>query len=138
VPKAADIVREVFSRLGSGDQSVLDELVAEDYVNHAATPQGREGWRQTIQHVNNDIRRTGVEVHHLFGDDEFVCMHMTINGVHEASTMPLLAGVPVSNREVAWRYIHIFRIADGQLAEHWAARDDVDLLRQIGAWPRGT
>jgi predicted ester cyclase len=41
----------------------------------------------------------------------------------------------VTGREVTWRYIHIFRIADGQLAEHWATRDDVDLLRQLGAWP---
>jgi len=135
VPDATDIVRQAFERINSGDQSVFDELVAEDYVNHAAGPQGREGWRQTLQHVNHDIRQTGVEVHHLFGDDQFACVHMTMHGVHEASTMPLLTGVPVSGREVTWRYIHIFRVANGQLAEHWAARDDVDLLRQVGAWP---
>jgi predicted ester cyclase len=132
---AIDVVREVFARLGTGDESVLDELVAEDYVNHAATPQGREGWRETIRHVGQDIRRTGTDVHQLFGDDQYACLHMTMHGVHEASTMPLLTGVAVTGRQVTWRYIHIFRIADGQLAEHWAARDDVDLLRQLGAWP---
>jgi lactoylglutathione lyase len=133
--KASDIAREVFDRISAGDDSVFDELVAEDYVNHAATPQGRDGWRETMRHVNADIRQTGVEVHQIFGDDEFACVHMTMHGVHEESTMPLLLGVPVSGREVSWRFVHIFRVRDGQLAEHWAARDDVDLLRQIGAWP---
>ena len=136
--EAAEIVREVFERIDAGDASVFDELVAEDYINHAATPQGREGWRETLRHVNHDIRRTGVEVHHVFGDDEFACVHMTMHGVHEASTMPLLTGVPVSGQVVAWRYIHIFRVANGQVAEHWAARDDVGLLRQVGAWPPGS
>ena len=135
---AVDIVREVFARLGQGDESVLDELVAESYVNHAATPQGREGWRETIRHVGHDLRRTGSDVHHLFGDDHYACLHMTLRGVHEASTMPLLTGVAVTGREIAWVYIHIFRVADGQLAEHWATRDDVGLLRQLGAWPPQT
>lgn len=132
---AVDVVREVFARLGRGDESVLDELVAEDYVNHAATPQGREGWRETIHHVASDLRRTGTDFHHLFGDDQFACLHMSMRGVHEASTMPLLVGVAVTRREVIWEYIHIFRVAEGQLAEHWACRDDVGLLRQVGAWP---
>ena len=132
---AADVVREVFQRLASNDEAVLDELVAVDYVNHAATPQGREGWRSTLRHVESDIRQTGLDVHHLFGDDEFACVHMTLRGVHQASTMPLLTGIPVTENDVTWRYIHIFRVANGQLAEHWAARDDVDLLRQVGAWP---
>lgn len=132
--RAIDVVREVFDRLRRGDLSALDDLVAEHYVNHAATPQGRDGWRETLRHVDHDIRQTGVEVHHLFGDEEDTCVHMTIRGVHEASTMPLLVGVPVTRRDVTWRYIHIFRVANGQLAEHWAARDDVDLLRQVGAW----
>lgn len=133
--EAADIVCEVFMRLREGDERVFDELVTEDYVNHAATPQGREGWRETLLHVDHDLRRTGTELHHVFGDDQFACVHMSVHGVHEASTMPLLTGVPVTGHEVTWRYIHIFRVADGQLAEHWAARDDVDLLRQLGAWP---
>jgi predicted ester cyclase len=49
--------------------------------------------------------------------------------------MPLLAGVPVTNPPVTWTYIHIWRIADDKIAEHWACRDDVALLRQVGAWP---
>ncbi len=41
----------------------------------------------------------------------------------------------MTGRHVAWRFTHVFRIADGQLVEHWATRDDLGLLRQLGAWP---
>ena len=36
---------------------------------------------------------------------------------------------------MAWTFLHLFRVEDGQLAEHWACRDDVGLLHQLGAWP---
>jgi predicted ester cyclase len=41
---------------------------------------------------------------------------------------PSAAGKPYSVK-----HIHIFRIADGLIAEHWAARDDLALLLQLGA-----
>jgi predicted ester cyclase len=51
--------------------------------------------------------------------------------------MPLLAGTPVSGKPVVWRFIHIFRVSDGKIAEHWACRDDVGLLAQVDGWPPG-
>jgi predicted ester cyclase len=45
--------------------------------------------------------------------------------------MPLLADVPPSGRPVAWRFIHIWRAADGLIVEHWAYRDDMGLLEQV-------
>ena len=40
---AKDVVEEFFRRQGAGDSTVLDDLVAEDMVNHAAGPQGARG-----------------------------------------------------------------------------------------------
>jgi hypothetical protein len=31
------------------------------------------------------------------------------------------------------KHVHIFRIANDQITDHWAARDDVGLLLQLGA-----
>jgi predicted ester cyclase len=28
--------------------------------------------------------------------------------------------------------VHIYRVADGQIREHWAVRDDLSMLRQLG------
>ena len=52
--------------------------------------------------------------------------------------MPLLAGVDATGTDVTWTYVHIWRVVDGRVVEHWACRDDVGLLRQVGAWPPST
>ena len=34
-------------------------------------------------------------------------------------------------RATAWTFIHIRRVADGMVVEHWACRDDMGLLDQV-------
>lgn len=133
-----DVIEELFRRGTAGDESAIDELVAEDMVNHAAGParQGREGWKQIIDNIRTDLGSDfSVENHHLVGEGDLVAHHMTIHGHHYASTMPLLGGVEATGAAVTWTYIHIWRVANGRVVEHWACRDDVGLLRQVGAWP---
>jgi lactoylglutathione lyase len=134
-PKA--VVAELSRRLSAGDETVLDELVAADMVNHAAGPQGREGLRLILAIIEQDLGRPRVEEHHLIAEGEFVTQHLTLHGQHRASTMPLLAGIEPAKADVAWTFIHIWRVVDGRIVEHWACRDDVGLLGQIGAWPPG-
>lgn len=128
---ARDIVDEMYRRQREGDESVLDDLVDEDMVNHAAGPQGREGLREILRIVEGDLGAVAVEQHHLVGDGDLVAQHVTLHGTHRASTMPLLADVPVSNRQVSWTFIHLWRVANGKIVEHWACRDDMGLLDQV-------
>jgi predicted SnoaL-like aldol condensation-catalyzing enzyme len=44
--------------------------------------------------------------------------------------MPLLSGTEASGEPVTWTFIHLWRVADGTIAEHWACRDDMGLLLQ--------
>jgi lactoylglutathione lyase len=128
---ARDVVDEMYQRQRAGDESALDELVADDMVNHAAGPQGREGLRRILANIDNDLGPVTVEQHHLVGEGDLVAQHLTLHGTHRASTMPLLADVPVSHRPVAWRFIHLWRVADGKVVEHWACRDDMGVLDQV-------
>ena len=133
-----ETVQKLYSaarRYREGDEAALDEVLAEDVINHAAGPQGREGWKQIITLINNDLGPLEIENHALIAEDDLVAHHMTMRGSHQASTMPLLADVPVTHRPIAWTYIHIWRVANGRVVEHWACRDDVGLLTQVGAWP---
>jgi predicted ester cyclase len=132
-PKA--VVEELFRRQLAGDDDALDHLVAENMVNHAAGPQGREGLRRIFENIRHDFGDGEGEQHHLIAEGELVTQHVTVRGVHQASTMPLLAGTEPTGVEVSWTFIHIWRVEDGQIVEHWACRDDLGLLHQIGAWP---
>jgi lactoylglutathione lyase len=125
------VVEELFRRQRAGDDTVLDDLVATDMVNHAAGPQGREGLRKILRTIEVDLGPITLEQHHLIGEGDLVVQHVTLHGTHKASTMPLLAEEPVTGRSAAWTFIHIWRVADGMLVEHWACRDDMGLLDQL-------
>jgi predicted ester cyclase len=128
---AKDVVDEMFQRQQAGDDTALDDLVAADLVNHAAGPQGRDGLKGILRTIDADLGPVTVEQHHLVGEGDFVAQHLTLHGTHRASTMPLLAEAKVSGRTVAWTFIHIWRVADGTIVEHWACRDDMGLLEQL-------
>ena len=128
---ARELVEELFRRQRAGDDSALDELVAPDMVNHAAGPQGREGLKAILRTLEHDLGPATVEPHHLIGEGDLVAQHLTLHGTHRASTMPLLVGATVSGRPTAWTFIHIWRVANGMIVEHWACRDDMGLLEQL-------
>lgn len=117
------------------DASALD-WVAKDFVQHAAGPQGRDGFRQTLDTLERDLDGPTTVIHRVVAEGELVVVQLTMHGRHVASTMPLLHGLPPTNREIAWDFIHIWRVANDLIVEHWACRDDVGLLAQVGGWPR--
>ena len=128
---AKDVVEELFRRQQGADETVLDDLVAEDMVNHAAGPQGREGLRAILRTIEADLGPTSLEQHHLIGEGDLVVQHVSLHGSHRGSTMPLLAGVPATGRAAVWAFIHIWRVSNGMLVEHWACRDDMGLVEQL-------
>lgn len=128
---AKAVVEELLRRQEAGDETVLDDLVAPNMVNHAAGPQGREGLRQILRTIEGDLGPVTAEQHHLIGEGDLVAQHITLHGTHRASTMPLLSGLEPSGREAAWTFIHLWRVADGLLVEHWACRDDMGLVEQL-------
>jgi len=135
-PTAREVVTELMNRLDQGDTSAIDDLISVDMVNHAAGPQGRDGWKMIGSIITDDLGEWTFTHHHFVGEGDLVAHHMTIHGTHQASTMPLLHRVPVTGNPVAWEYMHLWRVADGLIVEHWACRDDVGFLAQVGAWPR--
>jgi predicted ester cyclase len=111
-------------------------LIAEDFLQHAAGPQGREGLRQTLATLDHDLDHPTATIHRVVAQDDLVVVQLTMHGRHVASTMPLLAELPPTGNAIAWDFIHIWRVADGSITEHWACRDDVGLLAQAGGWPQ--
>ena len=128
---AKAVVAEFTRRQAAGDETVLDDLVAVDFVNHAAGPQGREGLRQILRTIDRDLGPVRFEQHHLVADNDVVVQHVTVHGTHRGSTMPLLSGIPATGKAAAWRFIHIWRVAGGTIVEHWACRDDMALVEQL-------
>jgi predicted ester cyclase len=117
------------------DLDLIDDLMAPAYVNHAAlpgTPPGPEGQKQLMARLWEAFPDGRFEIEHLApAGDTVVCVG-TMSGTHEGT----LLGVPASGRTVHWRMCHLVRVDEhGRALEHSAIRDDLGLLRQMGALP---
>jgi lactoylglutathione lyase len=118
----------------SGDAAL--ELFAPDYVDHGGGP-GPKG-RDRVLLMGQALRRAfpdlSYEVTDLVAENDLVVLHMTLKGTHEGLFMA--APVPPTHQVITINMVHIVRVADGRLAEHWAYRDDLSMLTQLGALPR--
>jgi predicted ester cyclase len=65
------------------------------------------------------------------GDGETVAVRGACSGTHEGE----LWGIPPTGKRSAVQQSHWFRVVDGKVAEHWAVREDLGLLRQLGVLP---
>ena len=118
----------------SVDEAGLAQVVHPDVVNHDAppgAPQGLEGMALSMRTLAEAFSDRRWEIHHAIGEGDTVVLHCTFSGRH---TGPFL-GLAPSNRPFAYRQIHIIRFQDGKGVEHWAVRDDLSFLRQVGALP---
>lgn len=125
-------VERFWDAFNKRDATLLDELFSEDFVNHAAlpgTPPGPAGQAQLMERLWTAFPDARFEIEHLMHDADTVACIGTMSGTHEGEIL----GVPGSGRRVAWRQCHLFTIANGRATSHWAIRDDLGLMRQMGA-----
>lgn len=71
------------------------------------------------------------EVHEVLADGDMVAYRATLSGTHAG---PLL-GIPATGRPFRAQHMHMLRMRDGKASEHWASRDDLGMLQQLGVLP---
>jgi lactoylglutathione lyase len=112
------------------DPSVVDEVVHEGWINHEAIPEhryGREGARGTALKLGAAFADLRCEPHHVIADGDMVAVHLTMHARHVGE----FAGIAPTGREFSVRHVHLFRVVDGLIAEHWAVRDDAGMMSQL-------
>ena len=129
------LVRRFYEEIDKGNIGILDELMAEDYVDHNPAPfpiaaSGRERVKQEFRLFS----AATPGYHHIddqIAEGDKVVTRLTSYGKHEGD----LPGAPRTGNEMKMTSITIHRIADGKLVEKWAEKDMISLLRQIGVMP---
>jgi predicted ester cyclase len=129
--QARRIWEEIFP---SGDVDRLAEVIAEDSIDHGARPgepQGLVGVQQTMRWLGRVFSDQRWEIRQVIGEGNIVVVYCTLHARQTGEMM----GVPPTNREIAMDYVHILRFQNGKAVEHWGVRDDMALMRQLGALP---
>ena len=126
------LVRRFYAEIDKGNIDILDELVAEDYLDHNPPPfpglkPGREGLKQAFK-MFWDATPGYHQIEDMIAEGDKVVTRLTSYGKHEKD----LPGAPATGNEMKMTSITIHRIANGKLVEKWAEKDMIALLTQIG------
>ena len=132
-----DLIRRLYAVLhGSGDTEAAMDLVAADYVDHDLPGIGKGGRDELFMLVAGvrsavpDVRPSVVQA---VAEDDLVAVRVVAEGTHTGTPFP--PGIPASGARLRWQECHIYRIADGRIAEHWGVNDMLSILQQLGAVP---
>jgi steroid delta-isomerase-like uncharacterized protein len=131
---AKSLVRQFYDAVGAGNFSVIDELVADDFVDREVFPgleANREGVKQFFAMVRSAFPDLRMEVREMLADDDLVAVRVIATGTHEGEFM----GMTSSGRRIEVQVFDIFRIRDGQVTEHWGLMDAMTMMQQLGGVP---
>ena len=116
-----------------GNLAVIDELCSADCVNHSAVPEARlgtAGVKRVVQFSRSAMPDQRWTREMVIAEGDLVVIH----GIREATWQAeSFRGIATPRgTQVAVELVHIFRVRDGKIVEHWAVRDDLGLMKQLG------
>jgi steroid delta-isomerase-like uncharacterized protein len=123
-------VREIFV---DGNADAIDELVAEDFVPHTwpSTGDGRGDLKRAIERVSKGLSDAAFTIEDMIAEGDRVAVRLTAGARQTGEFM----GMPPSGKSYRIGEIHIFRIRDGKVSEHWHQFDSMGMMTQLGALP---
>jgi steroid delta-isomerase-like uncharacterized protein len=127
------VAEEAFSR---GDLDIIDEFVAENFVNHDPTlppdlPPGREGFKELVNFYRSAFPDAQLTVENQIAEGDKVATRWTGRGTHQGD----FAGLPATGKQATITGITIDRIEGGRIVESWNEANQLGLLQQLGAIP---
>ena len=123
-------VDEVFV---AGRMDAVDDLVAPNFVPHSwpGTGPGPDELKGAMKRVFAGLSDVRMTIEDVIAEGDRVVVRLTAQAVHSGEFM----GMPASGKSYSIPEIHIFRISDGKVAEHWGQADLLGMMRQLGAMP---
>lgn len=116
---------------GRGDLTVLDEVLAPDFVDHSfppGAPQNADGLRSAVGNVRAAMPDLEVTLDIELRDGDFVVHHTHGHGTQSGPAF----GHPPSGRRAVWAETHIYRTRGPVVVEHWGVVKLDSIWQQIG------
>jgi len=133
------LIQEWVERFNNGDIERVVELFAEDGENFGRRV-GRDGVRAVLRDIYTRFPDAKLRIHEWLVDTDRVGFRATYSGTHlGVGRLPvdggMLIGVPPTKKSFAVLHMHMFRVEHELIQEHWGARDDIGMMRQLGLLP---
>ena len=134
------VVMQHFEALNNRSYEDLDEVHDHGGRNHAhgafdlsewpdeGVPFGPDEVRGTFEWLRGGFSDLRVEVEDLIAEGDKVVARIRMTGTHDGE----FVGLQPTGRTWNYEHIHIFRLAEGKILEHWAVREDLKAMIQLG------
>jgi len=119
-----------------GNIDLLDELCTSDVINHAARAglqHGLESFKVLMRSIHEAQDDRHWSEQRYVAEDDVVVVYGVREGYWRAGSFRGLA-TPEPG-QIATELAHLFRLEGGRIAEHWAVRDDLGMMQQLGVLP---
>ncbi len=127
---AKQLAETYLAMLNWHDPNLVDQFVAEDYINHNAfVADGREANRQFWTAFFAALPDLSATMEDLVISGDRVVGRFVYRGTHTGELM----GIPPSGNPVEMRSIDIWRVHDAMFVEHWDELNLLQLFQQMGA-----
>lgn len=126
--------RRLVEAVNTGNLAIIDEVFASGYVDKnpfPGTTPDREGVKQGLKQFRAafpDFRYT-IEDEITAGDK--LVQRLTARGTQKGE----FQGVPATGKQAVWSEIHIVRLVNGKVVEHWGIEDQLGMMQQLGLAP---
>jgi predicted ester cyclase len=127
--EAAIATLDLISRGDTGP--AVDQFIHPNCIDHRGSGQGlggREGFRKQVSWLKSGFADLSIVPQDVIVSGDKVVVRTRFTGLH----VGLFQGVAPTQRTVDCEQIHIFRIENGMVAEHWMCMDEVGALGQMG------
>lgn len=128
------VATDLFNRINAGDVDGASALLADDLVNHAAIPeaQGRKGFASIQEKMRTAFPDLRYTLEDTIVDGDKAVLRMTFNGTQTGPMTFTRLPIPATGKTVKFEQIHVMRVANGKVVEHWMGQDGMALFRQLG------
>jgi steroid delta-isomerase-like uncharacterized protein len=120
-------VDEVFERL---QVSAVDELVADDFVSHtwpSPTGDGKADLKAATERIASALSDIDFSIDDMISEGDRVAVRLTASATQTGEIMKL----PPTGKRYTISEIHIVRLSNGQIAEHWHQLDAMGMMSQL-------
>lgn len=128
------VFEKFMSALNAKDMASMESLLADDFMDNDAMlgmAPGKEGMIEMIGMYVNAFPNLNIVVDHWVAEGDLVAGVMTTEGTQTGEFM----GMPASSKAFSVREMHMVRVTNGKMVEHWGLANELSMMQQLGAMP---
>jgi predicted ester cyclase len=130
------IVRSMHEAFDRHDFQAAAQFIAPDAKNHGEVV-GRQGFVFVWTDIATRSPDVKLEILEVVTSEEWVVTRNRYTGTHSGvQRIPVdggfLTGIEPTNKTFSVQHIHMYRVQNGLITEHWANRDDILMMEQLG------